>query len=151
MIQSVYCSANNTKNKNALLTYIYFDTFDRSTPVTPRAPGSISPSGTANPTCRAILLTESSGTLVIKSPVAPKQAAAPAKNTDGGVFKAVAATGINDGENSMAVPTNGRIFSLDASKIPNTSCSSANFSSGLALVKVKPAFSSLVRRPNCDV
>ena len=95
--------------------------------------------------------TESSGTVAMRRPAAAKDATAPPNNTVGGVLRAVAATGSSAGDRSIALPISGRTLSLEASKTPIRSFSSASFNKGIAEVNVNPAFSNRLRRPSCDV
>lgn len=64
---------------------------------------------------------------------------------------AAPAIGSSTGENSMAVPISGSTLSLDASKTPSRSLSSANFKRGAADFSVNPALSSFVNNPSSDV
>lgn len=118
---------------------------------TPRAPGKTTPRGTTRAVCNATLATESSGISVTTAIAARALAAAPAVSADGGVLTATAARGKSLGDKSMAVANNGKTLSLEASRIPMTSSSSANLSNGAACDNVKPAFSSLVSNPNSAV
>lgn len=120
----------------------------RRNPPTPRPPGNRTPRGIARAACMATLATESSGTSTIRATAAAADAAAPPKKTAGGVLRATAAKGSRLGARSTPVAINGNTLSLDASRTPIRSLSSANISRLDAVVKVKPAFSRRVRRPS---
>lgn len=129
---------------------IYFNLVNNNPP-TPKAPGNITPRGTATIVCKATSITELSGTTFTKAKAETADKAAPANKVTGDDFNTDPATGNSAGENSIAVPINGRTFSLDASKTPIKSFSSANLSKGAAEVKVKPDFSNFDSNPNWEV
>ena len=104
--------------------------------------------GIPRATCTAMSRAESSGIVAMSKPAAAREAKAPPNRAVGGTFKAVAATGSKAGDRSIAFATSGRMLSLEASKTPIRSFSSANFKRGAAEERVKPAFSSRVRSPN---
>ena len=114
-------------------------------------PGNRRPSGTASATCAAIDAIESSGMSNIAPTQAAAEAAAAPKKTGGGVLRAMAAIGRSPGARSIACATKGSTLSLDASKTPRRSFSSAKMRSGAAVVKVKPAFSRRVSTPSWAV
>jgi hypothetical protein len=130
---------------------LYFEVLLSSAAVTARAPGSSTPRGTASAVCSATFVKLSSGTTTIRAAAAAAEPRAPAKSTAGGVLRATPARGSSAGAVSMAVATRGRRESLEASKTPIRSFSSANFSRGAAEESVKPAFSNRLSRPSWAV
>jgi hypothetical protein len=88
----------------------------RTAPPTARAPGKITPRGTATAVCRATDATESSGTMAIRAAAAAADAAAPPKRVDGGALRADAAIGRRPGARSIALAASGRTLSLEASR-----------------------------------
>ena len=127
------------------------DTLPNKIDPTPSAPGRMTPSGIVKNACRAMLVTESSGMTPLRATAAASDATAPAEREAGGVLIATPARGSNAGANSMAVATKGKTLSLEASKMPRASNSSAFLRSGAAVERVNPAFSSLLRSPNLAV
>jgi hypothetical protein len=94
---------------------------------------------------------ESSGIMYTTAAAETTERTAPPYRANGGNLMAAPATGRSIGENSMAVPISGSTLSLDASKTPNRSLSSANFKRGAADFSVNPALSSFVNNPSSDV
>ena len=123
----------------------------RTTPPTASPPGKRTPSGTASATWAAIATIESSGMRKTAPAAATADAAAAPKKTAGGVLRATPASGRRPGARSTACAINGNTLSLDASKTPRRSLSSAKIRSGAAVVRLKPAFSRRVNTPSWAV
>lgn len=145
---------NRTKMYNlyykAKFTYTYLS-LDSSTPPTARAPGRMAPRGTARAVWRAMLTTLSSGTATITPAAAAAERAAPAKRLVGDCFSATPASGSRAGAASIPVATSGSTLSLEASKTPIKSRSSASTSRGTAVFSVNPDFSRRDNKPSCAV
>lgn len=128
-----------------------FPNFCKITDPTAKAPGTITPRGTARTVCKAIFVIESSGITKINPPATDAETTAPVINVDDDVFNAISANGRSLGESSMAVATRGRTLSLDASSTPMRSNSSAFFNRGIAVDSLNPDFSSRVNNPRFAV
>lgn len=96
-------------------------------------------------------MTESSGIAVTRATAPASEAKAPPNKATDGMRTAAPANGSNPGANSIAFATRGKTLSLEASKYPRASKSSANTSKGLADVRLKPAFSSFDSNPSWAV
>ena len=95
-----------------------------------------------------MLTTESSGTMKISPPASAREATAAAERAAGGMLRSGAARGSSFGDRSMAVSSKGNTFSLDASRMPSASSSSASLRRGFEVVRVNPALSNLLSKPN---
>ena len=124
---------------------------DKRNPPTPSAPGNIAPSGIASAVWAATSTILSSGINKTAAPAAAIEASAPAYKVVEGTLRAALARGNKAGASSIPVATRGRTLSLEASRTPIRSFSSARTSKGIAVFNEKPLFSNRVRRPSSEV